>query len=233
MSLGRGLRYIFADPNWIVKVLIGSLLTLVPILNFAATGYMFEVVREVAAGRDTPLPEWNNFGDKLLRGFIGAVIGFLWTLPVLILACPMGIIAGVSGSNAPDGTPSTSASLAIGCLGILVLMVSLALTPLALAAQARYAVTNDFSAALPGAVLQQVRSNLGAWLSMFGALIGIGVGVGIVAALLIVVTVGLALCLLVPLAFVFGFYYVLAQAHWMGQAYRISTGNPSLPPRMV
>jgi len=233
MDLQRGVRYPFVDARWVSKLLLGALLSLVPILSLAVTGYMYEVVRNVVAGRDTPLPEWDNFGDKLLRGFLGAVISFLWALPVLVLACPLGIISSVSGSNSPDGNPTGGAALAVACLGILIALVALALAPLSLVAQARYAVTNDFGAALPGPVFQQVRSNLGSWIMVIAATIGIVFAVSIVATLLIVVTAGLGACLIFPLLFVFGFYYLLVQGHWMGQAYRMSAGQETLPPSMV
>lgn len=233
MNLQRGLRYPTSDGNWIVKILIGSLLSLFPIVSLAASGYMYDVIRNVAAGRDTPLPEWDNFGDKLLRGLIGAVISLVWLLPLLVLACPLGIISSVSGANSPDGNPSGGAAIAILCLSVLMLVVSLVVSPLSLVAQARYAVTNDWKAALPGPVLQQVRNNLGAWITLVLAAIGIVFAVTIVATLLIVVTAGLAACVFFPLLFVFGFYYTLVQAHWIGQAYRASAGNQMLPPSMV
>lgn len=233
MDLQRGVRYPFADARWVGKLLIGALLSLVPILSLAATGYMYDVVRNVVAGRDTPLPEWDNLGDKILRGFLGGVINFLWALPVLVLACPLGIIGSVSGANSPDGNPTGGAAIAMACLGILIALMALALAPLSLVAQARYAVTNDFGAALPGPVFQQVRSNLGAWITVIAAAIGIVLVVSVVAGLLIIVTAGLGACLVFPLLFVFGFYYLLVQGHWMGQAYRMSAGQEVLPPSMV
>lgn len=170
MDLQRGLRYPTSDGNWIVKILIGSLLSLFPIVSLAASGYMYDAIRNVAAGHDTPLPEWDNFGDKMLRGLIGAVISVVWLLPLLALACPLGIITSVSEANSRNGTLSAGATIAILCLSVLVLVVSLVVLPLALVAQARYAVTNDWKAALPGPVFQQVRNNMGAWITLFLAL---------------------------------------------------------------
>src|SRR3712207_9067648 len=44
---GRGLTYMQRDPSWIVKTVLGSILLLVPILNFATYGYMLDVIRNV------------------------------------------------------------------------------------------------------------------------------------------------------------------------------------------
>ena len=74
MNLGRGLRFPLDDPQWLPKVLIGTLVSLVPILNVAGVGYMLDVTRNVVAGRETPLPEWDNFGDKFVRRLTGTLI---------------------------------------------------------------------------------------------------------------------------------------------------------------
>ncbi len=85
MDFGRGLSFMRRDPNWIVKILLGSVLAMVPILNFAATGYGFDVIRNVYNGQETPLPEWGDgFGDKWVRGLIGTVIAFIYMLPALV-----------------------------------------------------------------------------------------------------------------------------------------------------
>jgi hypothetical protein len=159
MDFGRGLRFPFGDQQWVSKVLIGTLISLVPILNLAATGYMLDVTRAVVGGRDTPLPEWDNLGEKFVRGLIGVLIQFLWTLPVLIFACPMALIAVAGSAGSPDGELSAGAGVAMGCVGVLIALASLALTPIVYVALSRYAVTNNFNEALPGPVLRQLRGN--------------------------------------------------------------------------
>ncbi len=110
-------------------------------------------------------------------------------------------------------------------INLLVLLASLVLVPIMFVAISRYAVTNNFRAALPGPVFQQLRSNLGAWIMIMVAL----VGVGLVAGLLAVCTFGIGAVLIIP----FVFYLQLVQGHWLAQAYRLSVGNQSLPPSMV
>ena len=38
-NLQQNLVYMFKDANWLSKILVGALVSLVPILNFAAYGY--------------------------------------------------------------------------------------------------------------------------------------------------------------------------------------------------
>jgi hypothetical protein len=225
MNFAGGLRFPLDDQGWLSKVAIGTLISLVPVLNWAATGYMLDVVHNVVRGRETPLPEWDNLGDKFVRGLIGVLIQFLWTLPILIFICPMVLIAIAGSAGSPDGELSAGAGVAMGCVGLLMALASLALAPITFVALSRYAVTNSFNEALPGPVLRQLRGNWGPWLTILLALFA----VGIVATILVMCTFGIGALLFIP----FVFYLQLVQGHWMAQAYRQSVDNQTLPPSMV
>jgi hypothetical protein len=43
----RGITFLFQDPRWLIKIGIGTLIVLVPILNLAAIGYSLDVMRNV------------------------------------------------------------------------------------------------------------------------------------------------------------------------------------------
>ncbi len=85
MDINKAFTYISEDENWITKLGWSVLIGMVPILNFALIGYQIELTRNVAAGKERPLPEWDNLGDKIIDGlrFIGAV--FVYLLPVFVL----------------------------------------------------------------------------------------------------------------------------------------------------
>ncbi|NOK63647.1 MAG: hypothetical protein GFH27_549297n11 [Chloroflexi bacterium AL-W] len=75
MNIGKAISYVFEDERWISKVLLGGLIAAIPILNFAAIGYMIKTARNVAYGNPRPLPEWGeDFGDTFMLGFHGFVI---------------------------------------------------------------------------------------------------------------------------------------------------------------
>lgn len=222
MDIGRGLRFPLDDQQWVSKVLIGTLVSFVPILNIAAVGYMLDVTRNVAGGRDTPLPEWDNLGDKFVRGLIGTVIQLLWALPIVLLACPMMFIAIASSAWSPNGEPTAAAGIAIGCLGLLAAALGVALTPFIYAAMSRYAVNNNFSEPMPGPVLRQLRGNWGPWITIVLVLVAAGLVIGV----LTICTFGIGL---IPFVFIFQ----LIQGHWMGQAFRQTAGSQAFPPHMV
>jgi len=219
MDFGRGLSYIRRDPNWIVKVLLGSVISFVPILNFAAIGYALNTERNIYEGRETPLPEWGeNFGDYFVRGLFGVVIQFIYALPAIAVACVY--VALVVGAAAATGDSSSSDSAGAGismmmlCLYPLLFVVGLACGIVGMVAQARYAISNNFSAALRfGEVFQELRQNFASWVLALVMMMIVGFGLGIVTLF----TCGLGSLL--------SFYATLAGVHWAAQAYHAS--NPS------
>jgi hypothetical protein len=226
MDFKRGLTFLVQDPQWLAKIAVGTLISLVPILNFAAVGYSLDVLRNVYHGRETPLPEWNNLGEKFVRGLLGVVIQFLWSLPILLLACPFYIIALASIAGSSNGDEiGVIGGLAMFCAIALALVGSLVLAPFIMAAYARYAVTNNLSEAMPGPVLREVRGNVRPWLLTIGVVIAFGIFIAVVAAC----TFGLGGLLVLPL----NFYMQLVIMHWYAQAHRESVGGPASPPSMV
>jgi hypothetical protein len=212
MDYGRGVSYIRQDPAWLAKVLIGSLISFVPILNFAALGYALDVLRNVYNGVETPLPEWGeNFGDRFVRGLLAAVIQFIYALPIVALMCVMFALGSLTmvatGSEDGAGTP-----IGMLCMMPFLFAGTLFLSLLGMIGVSRYAITNDFGQALRvGEVLAEFRRGMGVWLGMLVALV-LG---GLVFGLGVAITCGLGALL--------GFYFTLVQHHWMAQVYRRST----------
>jgi len=215
MDFGRGVSYIRQDPAWLAKIIIGSLISFIPVLNFAAIGYALDVLRNVYIGRESPLPEWGeNFGDRFVRGLLAFVIQFIYALPVILLVC---ITFGLGGLTAlASGSDSGGGGAAIGlvCMMPVLFIGGLFLSLLGLVATTRFALINDFGQALRvGEVLAELRRGLSSWLGLLLTLIlaSFAFGLGVM------ITCGLAVFL--------SFYLTLVQHHWMAQAYRRSSGS--------
>ncbi len=150
MDIGRAFTYFSEDMNWLKKVLIGGIITLIPILNFAATGYWLTQTKRVYEGNDLPLPEWDNFGDYFVKGLIAAVGQFIYALPVILLYCCVGVfIPALVGGGARGDQPGPLAGLAsllAFCMVCLVLIYAIALVIIIPALLTRYAITGDFGA---------------------------------------------------------------------------------------
>lgn len=103
MDIGKPFSFQFEDNQWISKLGIGAIVSAIPILNFAWSGYMVGILRNVMNGVKNPLPAWDDLERKLIDGLILFAAGIIYALPILLIIClPLGFFAvsGVlSGSN--------------------------------------------------------------------------------------------------------------------------------------
>jgi hypothetical protein len=138
MNFGKSFTYMFEDTNWVSKYLIGIVISLVPILNFAWAGYGIGIMRNMARGMDKPLPSWDNLAEKFKDGLIIAVAIFIYTLPAIIVLA----IGGIA-SAAMDKNTLGAVWVVVGCCaGIYFLAFSFLLPALLI----HYARKNSFGA---------------------------------------------------------------------------------------
>jgi hypothetical protein len=161
LDIGRSFTYMFEDENWIMKIVIGGLLSLIPIVgSMMVLGYMLEALKRVADGMDIPLPEWDDFGGKLIKGLMVCIIGLVYAIPVIVLACCAGALTlflGGGESNAA-GDMATMVSLCTNCLSLIWGIVMWLVLP---GVCIRYAVTGDFMSAFQfGEIFSFISSNI-------------------------------------------------------------------------
>lgn len=97
MDYGKSFTYMFEEDNWITKFLIGIVVNIIPIVNFAAMGYVLEIVKNVRDGSQQPLPEWDDFGGLFINGIkflLGTLVYALPAILVSFLAVPFAMLAG-------------------------------------------------------------------------------------------------------------------------------------------
>jgi hypothetical protein len=85
----------FAD---FLKLVIGALLSIIPVANFMVIGYVLSAGELSLTGKKE-LPEWEDWGDLLTRGFLAWLISVIWVLPVIILGMIM-LAVGSGGETA-------------------------------------------------------------------------------------------------------------------------------------
>ncbi len=219
MDFGKAFSYVFDDPDWLKKVGLGGVINIVPILNFAAIGYGLEVIQRVIRNDPRPLPEWDDIGGKLVKGLLVAVIGFVYMLPIIIMAICVQVvsIAIAGGASSSEDTAAMLVTVIMGCLGCLILLYSLFIGLVLPAALGNYAAKDQLGAAFRfGEVVALVQKNLGLYLMVLL--------ITIVASL--VGSLGSIACII---GVIFTeFYAALIVSHACGQAYREASASIGL-----
>ena len=96
MDIGQAFSFVFEDEEWIVKILLGAVLMLIPIFGQCALmGYGIAIVRNVKAGEPRPLPDWGNLGEYFMDGLMFWVATLIYALPIFILICPIVLVSAV------------------------------------------------------------------------------------------------------------------------------------------
>ena len=154
------ITYMFEDENWIMKIVIGGILGIIPIVNFMVIGYMLEALKRSVDGMDIPLPEWDDFGGKFMKGLVVFVIGLVYTIPIWVVAClgwGLILVGGAADSDALVNLAGTCTTC-IYCLAPLWGIVVWLVMP---AAIIRYAETGELMSAFQfGEIFSFISSNL-------------------------------------------------------------------------
>jgi hypothetical protein len=195
MDIGKAFSYPFEDDEWLTKLFLGAIVSAVPILNFAWGGYTVDIVRNVMNGVARPLPDWSDFGDKFVKGFLIWASGFIYALPAILIAClPLGFLvipASSQSSNISDALVSVFTGVGIFLVCLLVIYL-LALTFYYPAVYVNFARKKTFASCFEvGEIIKVISENTGkyltAWLiAIVGALV-VGIIVWLVSIVLVLI----------------------------------------------
>jgi hypothetical protein len=159
--------FIFEDPRWLTKVLVGGLFLLLSILLigwFFVMGYMARLARNVVAGMQHPLPEWDDLGEYFVEGFRLFVVVLLYVLPLIVIALIFGVPGAIMGAAESEGVQNVGGCL-MGTVWCLVLPLSLAFTFFVPAAMLRAVMERRLGAAFEiGEIWSFIMANIGNYL---------------------------------------------------------------------
>jgi hypothetical protein len=212
--------YVFEDPRWLTKILIGGLFYLAGFMLigwFFILGYVAQTMRNVILGQPRPLPEWDNLGDYFGEGAMLFAVGFVWMLPIFALVGMIIVPAIASGALQNHGSAGAEALSAMtagitGVLSCLMVPVGLAITVFLPASFLFVVVERRFGAAFElGRIWTFIRNNLANYL--------LAVVVYLVARFL--GGFGVALCC-IGVVFT-GFWSFLITGYAFAQTYRLAT----------
>jgi hypothetical protein len=171
----RALRFVVEDPDWIKKILIGGLFTLLSVILVGApfvSGYFVRLVRNVARGEARPLPEWDDLGGLFMDGLRALAVYLGHVLAAMILPVSVGCLLGVvmgGASQAGGGSAREALGMLAGLgmvavygIGALLMLVLMLYVPAALM---RFVLYNRVAAGYePREVVGIIRRNLGNYL---------------------------------------------------------------------
>lgn len=230
MDIGKAFGFVFEDPEWVTKVLMGGLMTLggallSPILVgffflFVLQGYALELLKNVRDGLEHPLPRWENWGDRAVRGLKLFVIFLIWAIPIIAVSLMSFVISALAADNQDLAPLAVAASLCLGCVSLLWGIWLAVLSP---AIYARFAETEQISAGFElNRLLAFTRDNLGDVI--------VAVLISLVASVVALIA-GAILCV-IGLLFT-GFWAALVQFHLFGQIARRDAARRAAAPAVI
>ncbi len=89
INFTKSFSFMFEDKNWAVKILLGAIFNLLSLVLVGIPfilGYLLELAKNSSQGKEIPLPEWDNLGDKFTRGLVFLVILIIYSIPGIILS---------------------------------------------------------------------------------------------------------------------------------------------------
>lgn len=181
LDFGRAFGFVFQDPDWIKKMLLGGLFSLLGMLIvglFFVSGYFLRLVRRSARGEERPLPDWDDLGGLFGEGVpaVGAYLAYVMPLVLVPIFMVIGS-ALLFGGSAGLAHRSEDAANALGAMLSVVVLALYALFMLAMfalmvylpAALVRLALLGRFGAAFEvGENLAFIKRNLGPYLLALG-----------------------------------------------------------------
>jgi len=214
MDFGLAFSFPFQDEKWIQKIAVAALISLIPIVGwFALLGWSIEIGRRVINGDKEVLADWSDFGGTLTLGFKAFLASLVFSIPLLIVVIPVGLISGLVGTSDVDAA-ETIISIVSFCMLCLTFPYSIALLFATPASYGRLAASDGLGEALKvGEIWRMVRNAPSAYLIV---VLGYFVA-GFIASLgTIVFVVGI---------FVTTAYAMAVEGHLLGQAYLESSAE--------
>lgn len=207
----RAFAFVFEDPRWVTKILVGGLFYIATIFlvgAFFILGYCAKLARNVVAGVQHPLPEWDDLGEYFGEGLRLFGVVCVFVIPLFMIALFFIIPMAMADSFDNEGLSNVAGGMA-GCVWCLMVPISLAMSFFMPAALMRVVLTQRFGAAFEiGSIWQFIKANIGNYLLAF------------VVALVARFLGGLGFILLCVGVFFTGFWALVVTTHAYAQVWR-------------
>ena len=212
-DFARPFAFVFEDPEWVQKVLLGGVFMLASIVIvgiFFVYGYFARLVRNVIDGVQHPLPSWDDLGDYFMEGLRLFAVAIVYFLPMIGLAL-MFVIPAMAMQVTNNETFQNLGEMMSSCIWCLMAPLSLAMAIWLPAALLMAVVDRRFGAGFEfGRIWNFMKANAGNYVLAYIA--------WLVARF--IVPFGFFLCC-IGIVFVL-FWSFCVGAYSFGQTYRLS-----------
>ena len=213
-DFAKPFTYVFEDPEWLQKILIGGLFYLAGFLIvgwFFIFGYVAKLARNVIAGLERPLPDWENLGDYFNEGLRLFGVAVVYIVPLVFLAIGMMFPAMIADAIDDEGVRRMGGLMA-GCMSCVFVPLTFAMIFFLPASMLFAAVERRFGAAFEfRRIWPFIKQNIGNYVLA-------------IVVYLVARTIGGVGVFLLCIGVIFtGFWSFLITAHGFAQVYRLAT----------
>ena len=213
-DFAKPFTFAFDDPEWLQRILIGGLFYFAGFLIvgwFFILGYMAKLARNVIAGLERPLPDWENLGDYFNEGLrlFGVIVVYI--LPLIFLFMIM-MFMGIVFDSVDNEALQNAGGLMVSCVMCLFVPLVLAMLLFLPGSLLFVAVERRFGAAFEFQRLWAfIRQNIGNYI------------LAILVYLIARMVGGVGFFLLCIGVIFTGFWSFLITTHAFAQVYRLAT----------
>ncbi len=218
MDFGKSFTFVFEDPEWLKKIVIAALISIIPVIGqIYLVGYGLEVGRRVIRQDPRPLPDV-SFVESLMLGLKSFVIGLVYSIPAIVFSLPISFVPLISSDTGSDMSNLSPIAAAVAlCCGGLLLIYGILIWVWLPAAEGHFLATGSMGAAFRfGEVWALLKAAPGPYL-----LVLLGLFIASLIAPLGTIACGIGVLLTTA-------YAVLFSSHLIGQAYNAAVANKAL-----
>jgi hypothetical protein len=143
LDIGKAFKCPFNDEKWIAKIIIGGLLSIVPIISFFAIGYLYRIFKNALYKQEPIMLQWEGWCDLFIRGLVLFIISIYYSFIPIIIGLIGYIILNMSHGGGAVALSILGAFLLI--IAFLLLLAVFLLMPFVIAQYAKH--DEDFGAA--------------------------------------------------------------------------------------
>ncbi len=204
----------FKDEKWKSKFTVGGFIFFVSIFiipAFFISGYMYEIMKGIIVDKAEPsLPEWDDIGEYFKNGLKIAGVGFVYSLPTLLLTLPyflnflfLPFAESMSEEYASAAFVAMPITMILMMLGSLLGMVT---SFFSIVAMGHMIAEDEFQAAFRIREWWPIfRKNIGGYLLAYVILLGVSWVTAFISQILMMTII---LCIVLPFIMVAFYFYL-------------------------